>query len=44
MPAYTNGLEGYCRDEIVEADARYIGFLVLVVRNMLNSTREHPDY
>ena len=21
MPAYTNGLEGYCRDEIVEADA-----------------------
>ena len=24
--------------------ARYIGFLVLVVRNMLNSTREHPDF
>jgi hypothetical protein len=21
LPAYTNGLEGYCRDEIVEADA-----------------------
>jgi hypothetical protein len=21
LPAYTNGLEGYCRNEIVEADA-----------------------
>jgi hypothetical protein len=44
LSTYMNGLEGYCRDEMVEAMPIYIGFLVLVVRNMLNSTRGHPDY
>ena len=42
LPAYTNGLEGYCRNEIVEAMPRYIGFFVLVQFSI--STREHPDY